>query len=110
MAIDVRRIQPKALTSVEKQPLIPAAPGRAVEELIASVQGGLSELVELFNLSPAITGDDKTKLAGIIKAYSELVTENLGAAPGEPIKKENTEFKLDMLSPEAGVADVQLAF
>lgn len=106
--VDVSRIQPKVLTSVEKQPLIPLAPGKPVEDLVAGLQSSLNQMMELFAITPGITGDDKTKLAGIMKEYKELVTENLGASPGEPMKKEGPE-QLDQMSPEAGIAEVMPA-
>jgi len=106
MGLDINKIQPKALTEAEEQPMIPAAPGKAVEELIKNVQDSLKAMVELFNLSPAITDEDKSKLGGIIKEYNELVNENLGAAPGEPINKKETPVTFDKVSPEAGIAKV----
>jgi len=88
--------------------MVPKAPGKPVEELITTIKDGLSGLNELFAITPGITDDDRAKLTGIMEEYKSLVTENLGAAPGEPIKKEGT-VQLDQMSPEAGTAKVMPA-
>jgi hypothetical protein len=103
---EVEQVQPKAVTEANEQPMIPAAPGKDVEELVTGVQKGLVGLVEMFNITPGITEDDKVKLAGIIKEYTELITENLGAAPGEPVKSEEPKKLVGQVSMEAGLAKV----
>lgn len=102
----MRRIQPKSITSIkEGEPLIPAAPGKPVEELVIGLQKNLVELVKLFELSPGIMLSDRVKLGNIVKEYNELVEENLGAAPNEDIKPEEPKSH-DQLSMEAGIAEV----
>lgn len=98
MAIEVDQIQPKTLTNASEQPAIPLSPGKDTEELVSGIQEGLNGLNEMFSITPGITNQDKMKLQRIMTEYKELIMENLGASPGEEIKKPKTG--LDQVPPE----------
>lgn len=107
MAIDTTKIQPKALTGAAEQPKIPSIPGKAMEELVKNISSDLLELKKALELTPGITDSDKSKMQSLIKNYDELINENLGAAPGEEIKEDESKPKrLVQMPMEVGTADV----
>lgn len=92
----VEDIQPKAVTHVEKGPMIPGAPNSEVEGVVLGIAEKMAALMEILHTSPVITDEDKKEFSKLLAGYNHFVKENLGAAPGEPIKKSVAKEQVSM--------------
>lgn len=102
--MSVEKVQAKAVMQASKQPMVTGI--KNADKLIISIQQNMIDLMNIMQNSPDVTPEDKSDFMNIMGKYSDFVKENLGAAPGEPVKKAKP---IDMVSMEAGVADVQQA-
>lgn len=96
----VEQVNPQAVT-MEEQPQ--ADPGQ-IEQVVTGIQDGMMLLRDALEKSPGILPEDKSTLDQIIAQYQGFVTNNLGAAPGQPPSPE--EAAPTQAPIQAGAAQV----